>query len=307
MGKTGVKRDWASYNDSLVKRGDVTLWFDEATLKEWKTKTRSVKRGRPQQYSDVCIETLLTIKQAFRLTYRSTEGFARWIFTLLQIDPARVPDYSLLCKRAQTLNVSIKVYGHSKHLRLLIDSTGLKVFGEGEWKVRTHGASKRRTWRKIHIARGTDGQIHAVMTTENSVDDAEAGIALLERVKGRIKTVRADGGYDKRKFYLYASTRGFAVIAPPRKNALFDRDCSFGTAGRYRNIAINYRHVGHFNWWEQIYRYHLRSLVETEMYRLKQITGERLQTRVLKRREHETDVRVNILNKYAFVTRSLQK
>ena len=151
----------------------------------------------------------------------------------------------------------------------------------------------------------TNGQIRVVLTTDSSVGDSEADVALLEQVLEQIKTVRADGGYDKRKFYHYASTPGIITIIPPRKDTLIDRKGSFGTAGRYRNIAINYRRIGRWDWWEQNYHYHLRSLIETEMYRLKQITGERPQTRVFERQEVETNIRVNILNRFTFITRSL--
>ena len=174
-----TKRDWSAYNKSLVKRGDLFLWFDEETLSNWYSAPDCNKQGRPYTYSDVAIQTLLSIREVFHLTYRSLEGFGQSLFAMLGITELTAPDYTSVCKRAKTLNVPIKVYDHRQTLHLLIDSTGLKVFGEGEWKVKKHGVSKRRTWRKIHIAvDGNTYQIHAVETTKTNVDDAEGALKL---------------------------------------------------------------------------------------------------------------------------------
>ena len=299
MKKTPKKRIWRLYNESLVKRGDVTLWFDEEAIAVWREPIRLGKRGRPQQFSDACIEVLLTIREVFHLTYRSAEGFARSMFKLLQIEETLVPDYTLLCKRAKTIDIKVKTYRRTQPTVFLIDSTGLKVYGEGEWKVRAHGVSKRRTWRKIHILRGNDGQIHACLTTDSSVDDATAGIVLLEGIKGKIDTVIADGAYDKRKVYQYASKRGIRPIIPPRKDGRFVSTGSYGKSGHYRNEAVLRSRCGWLNSWKENTGYHKRSLVETEMYRLKQITGSRLKSRLFETQKAEIIIKINLLNKFA--------
>ena len=131
---------------------------------------------------------------------------------MLGITEASAPDYASICKRAKTLNVPIKVYDHRQTLHLLIDSTGLKVFGEGEWKVKKRCVSKRRTWRKIHIAvDGNTYQIHAVETTKTNVDDAEGALKLIRIIGKRIGSMLGDGAYDKKKVFITNSP-----IAKPR-------------------------------------------------------------------------------------------
>ena len=134
--RENTKRNWSKYNESLVKRGDLFLWFDEETLSNWYSAPDCYKQGRPYTYSDVAIQTLLSIREVFHLTYRSLEGFGQSLFAMLGITELTAPDYTSICKRAKTLDVPIKVYDHRQTLHLLIDSTGLKVFGEGEWKVK---------------------------------------------------------------------------------------------------------------------------------------------------------------------------
>ena len=132
-------------------------------MSNWYSAPDRYKQGRHYAYSDVAIQTLLSIREVFHLTYRSLEGFGRSLFAMLGITDLTAPDYTSICKRAKTLDIPIKVYDHRQTLHLLIDSTGLKVFGEGEWKVEKHGDSKRRTWRKIHIAvEAKTLQIHGV-------------------------------------------------------------------------------------------------------------------------------------------------
>ncbi len=162
-------RNWSMYNKSLVDRGDITLWLSPDSLNQWKHPDPGYHRGRPYIYSDMAIESLLIIREVFHLTLRGTEGFARSLFKLLEINDQTVPDYTLLCKRGKTLNVPIRVQNKGRKLDLLVDSAGLKVYGEGEWKVRKHGKSKRRHWVKVHIAVDSKPQqITAVKTTSKT-------------------------------------------------------------------------------------------------------------------------------------------
>ena len=299
MAKPRSKRIWKLYNESLVQRGNDAVWFDTELLTLWSKPARREGRGRPQMFCDSLIETLLTVREVFHLTFRSVEGFAQSIFCMLKINTFPVPDYTSLCKRSKKLDVKIKTYRRSQPTVILLDSTGLKVFGEGEWKVRMHGISKRRTWRKIHIARGNDGQIHACLVTDNSVDDASAALKLLDSFKGNFQTVIADGAYDKRKVYNYASKRGVEPIIPPRKDGRFDTSKLFGSCSYLRDEALFYMRCGWLNAWKKKYGYHRRSLVETEMYRLKQITGNRLKSRLPETQATETMIRINVLNKFA--------
>ena len=294
-----TKRDWSAYNKSLVKRGDLFLWFDEETLSNWYSAPDCNKQGRPYTYSDVAIQTLLSIREVFHLTYRSLEGFGQSLFSMLGITRTAAPDYSSICKRAKTLDVPIKVYDHRQTLHLLIDSTGLKDFGEGEWKVKKHGVSKRRTWRKIHIAvDGNTYQIHAVETTKTNVDDAEGALKLIRKIGKRIGSMRGDGAFDKKKVYNERSKRKSKACIPPRSNARLDYCGASGSARRYRNEAVIAMRKGDLGGWKERTKYHRRSLAETAMFQIKQIFGDKLKARNFDSQVVETRIKVTILNRF---------
>jgi len=166
-------RNWRQYNESLVERGSITFWFNEDVLADWHHANQRPKVGHPFVYSDTAIECVLSLRELFRLPYRQTEGLARSLADLMGVEVA-IPDYTSLAKRAASLEVSLEVSKHTGSIDVVVDSTGLKVFGEGEWKTRKHGVSKRRTWRKLHLAVNPDTQeIEAEVLTENSGHDAD--------------------------------------------------------------------------------------------------------------------------------------
>jgi hypothetical protein len=169
--------NWSSYNDSLKRRGSLSIWFDPEMA--W-TPQPSGKRGRQQQFSDAAIQACLTLKVLFGLPLRQTTGFVQSLLRLVGLDWA-VPDFSTLCRRQRTLMVSLPYRGSAAPLNLLIDSTGIKA--EGEWNARKHGGSKRRIWRKIHI--GIDEEtleVRMVDVTGNNVGDAPMLTALLNQI-----------------------------------------------------------------------------------------------------------------------------
>jgi hypothetical protein len=166
------------------------------------------------------MECLLTVRAVFKLPYRQTEGFGQSMMALLGVR-VKVPDYTTLCKRSADLAVDLspdQVQG-AKHI--VVDSTGLKVYGEGEWKVREHGYSKRRTWRKLHLSvNEATHSFEAVVLTEVRVDDAQAGCQWLEETIGPIEQVSGDGSYDKRKFYDACVAREVKhITVPPQRKA----------------------------------------------------------------------------------------
>ena len=166
--------NWSQYNESLVRRGDVTFWFDEAVIAAWKHENAERKVGRPFVYSNLAVESLLMLRELFRLPYRQTEGLGRALARLLQADVA-IPDFTSLAKRAGKTNVTLPVdKSSSGPMDIVVDSTGLKVYGEGEWKVRQHGVGKRRTWRKLHLAVNPEThEIVAQVLTDNGAHDAD--------------------------------------------------------------------------------------------------------------------------------------
>ncbi len=210
--------NWPSYNAALKKRGSLTVWFDPAMSWEGLPTGR---RGRRRSYSDVAIQTCLTLKVLFGLALRQATGFVESVLCLAGLTWS-VPDFSTLSRRQKSLAVDIPYRGSGGPLHLLIDSTGIKVEGEGEWHTRKHGGSKRRIWRKLHI--GIDEgsmEIRAVEITGNEIGDAPVLPALLDQIPEDevIGSVTADGAYDTKRCHETIAERGAQAIIPPRKNA----------------------------------------------------------------------------------------
>jgi hypothetical protein len=293
-------RNWAGYNESLVKRGAITFWIDEEVIASWKPEPdRPRQRGGQPQYSDQAIECLLMLRAVFGLTYRQTEGFGQSVLGLLEA-AVRMPDYTTLCKRSAQLTVDLPITTTGP-LHIVVDSTGLKVYGEGEWKVRQHGFSKRRTWRKLHLSVDEGShQIQAVVLTEAGVDDAEAGQQLVEETPGPITQVSGDGAYDKRKFYQTCEVQEVETISiPPRRNAHIWQhgNSALPPLPRDENLR-RIRQVGRQRWKKES-GYHRRSLAETAVFRFKIIFGDTLSSRTLPRQVTEARIKCAALNRMA--------
>jgi len=292
-------RNWAAYNDSLVERGSLTVWISEDVIEGWKPIPEGPRqRGGQMEYSDRAIEWFLTLKVVFKLPYRQTEGFGRSLMELLGANVA-IPDYSTLCKRSADLTVKLPPSQMQNAKHIVVDSTGLKVYGEGEWKVRQHGYTKRRTWRKLHLSVDEATQsIEAVVLTEASVDDAEAGRQLLDETQGPIQQVSGDGSYDKRKFYEACEQREVEQITvPPRRDAKIWQhgNSSKPPLPRDQNLR-RIRQVGRKRWKEEV-GYHRRSLAETAVFRFKVIFGNTLSSRTLARQIVEARIKCAALNR----------
>lgn len=286
--------NWRKYNESLVKRGSITFWFSEESIEKWRHANQKTKVGHPFVYSDAAIESLLVLRELFQLPYRQTEGLGKSLAELMQIG-VDIPDFTSLSKRASNLGVSLDVGKHTGAIDVVVDSTGLKVFGEGEWKMRKHGKTKRRTWRKLHLAVDPDTQaIVAETTTENSCHDADQTDALLDQVQTKVVKFHGDGAYDQRKVYKTLKKRRIKAIIPPRRNAKISRRGSRST----RDTAIReIRRHGREQWKERT-GYHRRSLAETAMYRMKCCFGDHLKNRLFHNQKTETRLRTKILNKF---------
>ncbi len=291
-------RNWADYNASLVQRGSLTLWVSPDVVRAWKPQPDGPRqRGGQVQFSDMVIECLLTVRVVFHLTLRATEGFARSLFEMMKVN-VEVPDYTTLCKRAKHLNVSLPTTTHGP-IHAVLDSTGLKVFGEGEWKVRKHGYSKRRTWRKLHLSMDSaTHEIQAMLLTEASMDDAEATPELLDQTSAPMEQLSADGAYDKRKVYTTCVKHGVQKITiPPRRDAHIWQhgNCAASSLPRDENLR-RIRAVGRRQWKDE-FGYHQRSLVETAMFRFKTIFGDHLSSRILYTQKTEARIKCAALNR----------
>jgi hypothetical protein len=291
-------RNWREYNESLVARGSITLWFSDEALENWYHENGEGKRGRPFTYSDRAMETFLTIRELLRLPYRQTEGFVRSILALVA-QGLSVPDFTSAAKRASKLGIRLPALPRRGRVDVVLDSTGLKVFGEGEWKVRQHGPSKRRTWRKLHLAVDPDTQeIVAEVLTTNAGHDADQAAALLQDVPGKISTVTADGAYDKWKVYAAIDNHGAWPRIAPRYDAKIKRHANTAGPRLPRDEAIRaIRRIGRKNWKKKV-GYHCRSLAETVISRLKTIFGPMLKNRLLPNQITEARLRCKILNHF---------
>jgi hypothetical protein len=287
-------RNWSQYNDALVNRGSLTLWVDQDTLQAWRYRGPA-QRGAQFAYSDTAIECLLTLRAVYHLTLRATEGFARSLFGLMGVD-LPVPDYTTLCRRAATVRITLPKKATGP-LHLVLDSTGLKVYGEGEWKVRRHGYSKRRTWLKLHLA--IDPQTHeiqAAVASDPGVTDEEAVPCLLGQVDNPVSGAGADGAYDRRTVYEELDRRGARAVIPPRRDAKIQRhgNASGPRLARDENLR-RIRQVGRAAWKEES-GYHRRSLAETAMFRIKTIFGRGVSSRRPGQQATEAGIRCRALN-----------
>ena len=289
---------WRKYNESLVQRGSITFWFCEETIEKWRHDNANPGVGHPFVYSDTAVECMLVLRELFQLPYRQTEGLGKSLVELMQIELA-IPDYTSLAKRAAKMGVSLDIAKHTGPIDVAVDSTGLKVFGEGEWKMRKHGKSKRRTWRKLHLAVNPDThEIEAETLTENSCDDASQADDLLDQVKSKVKRFYGDGAYDKWKVYETLGKRRIKAIVPPQRNAKIKQHGNSSGRPLSRDVAIRaIRRRGRRRWKEDI-GYHRRSLSETAMYRMKCCFGDHLKNRLIKNQRTETRLRSKILNKF---------
>ncbi|WP_439142634.1 IS5 family transposase [Pseudooctadecabacter sp.] len=286
--------NWSTYNDSLKRRGSLSIWFDPEMV--WVPPPNG-KRGRQHHFSDAAIQTCLTLKVLFGLPLRQTTGFVESLLRMVGLDWA-VPDFSTLCRRQKVLNVSLPYRGGAGPLNLLIDSTGIKAEGEGEWNARKHGGPKRRIWRKIHI--GIDEEtleVRAVEVTTSNVGDAPMLPELLSQIPSdqEIGSVTGDGAYDTRKCHDAIAARDAHAVIPPRKNAKPWKPTSPGAIAR--NEAVNAsRYLGRALWrrWSG---YHRRSRVETKMHCVK-LLGQSLMARDFDRQVAEIQIRVAVLNRY---------
>ena len=241
---------------------------------------------------------MLTLKEVFHLTNRGVEGFVRSLFQMMNID-LPVPDHSTLSKRGKTLKVKLPKKA-SGSLNLVLDSTGLKIYGEGEWKVRKHGYSKRRTWRKLHLgADPENGEIQAVLLTENSVSDDATVKELLEQIEQELLACAADGAYDKRKVYdaLNEHSPEVEILIPPRKNARIWQHGNSKAERLKRDENLRYIRKHGRQQWKEDSDYHMRSLAETAMFRLKTIFGDELSARLLETQTTQALIRCLALNK----------
>jgi IS5 family transposase len=290
-------RNWSEYNRSLVNRGSLTVWVSSDVLATWNAPAKSGQRGHPQTYTDTAILCMASLQELYHLPLRATQGLLSSVVRLLKITLG-VPCYTTLCRRRRRLEVTLPKRAKSAPLHLVVDSTGVKVYGEGEWKVRQHGWTRRRTWRKLHV--GVDEatrEIVAAVATTNNFGDGQVLPDLLAQVESELSQVTGDGGYDDHQCYEAIAERGARAVIPPQKGA---RIWQHGNSkaerhARDENVRSIRRH-GRAKWKRES-KYHRRSLAETTMFRLKMIFGERVAARGFDGQAAQMLVRCAVLNR----------
>jgi len=292
-------RNWREYERGLRSRGDVTIWLSEEAIAAW-IPPKNGLRGGQRRYSNLAILTALTLRVAFRLPLRQTEGFLDSLLSLMGLD-LKAPDHTTLSRRSQTVEVPPLIRAHEGPIHLVVDSTGLKILGSGEWSAHKYKASrKRRDWRKLHIGVDDEGFIVAAELTASSGDDASTLPDLLDQIDAPIQRFTADGAYDHRSVYDQigaAGTEDVVIVIPPRRSAVSPR--SVGGPWAQREAALQrIRQVGRREWQtESGYRQQAR--VENGFFRYKSVLGGGLKAKSSIAQTREAMIGCHILNRMA--------
>jgi IS5 family transposase len=296
-------RNWREYNRALVQRGSLTMWITEDVVQTWHGTEAEPKRGHPRTYTDTAILTMATLQEIYRLGLRQTQGLMESIGAVLHLAVA-IPDYSTLSRRRARLEMGLAHTRKNEALHMVVDSTGVKVYGEGEWKVRQHGYTRRRTWRKVHV--GVDeasGEIVAAVVTTNSSHDSQELPDLLEQVDEELTQVSGDGAYDRRRCYDAIRKRNARATIPPQHNAKIWQHGNTKAERLARDENLRrIRQIGRAAWKREC-GYHRRSLAETTMFRLKTIFGDRVSARSFAGQAAQVLVRCATLNRMTQVGR----
>jgi hypothetical protein len=289
--------NWSEYDAALRQRGSLTIWFSEEAIAGWQAEPRTTPGGQPS-YSDLAITTALTLRAVFRLALRQTEGLIGSLLQLLGLDLA-VPDHSTLSRRAETLQVPRPRSGSgSEPLHLLVDSTGLRLCGPGEWLVEKHGSKARRSWRKLHLGVDADtGRIVASALTDKAVDDGSQVGPLLDQIDGPVASFTADGAFDRDDVYNEVAARHpeAAVVVPPRSGAVPSDTAETAPTQRDRHLEVIAAR-GRMGW-QKVSGYNWRALIEADIGRFKRVIGDTLRSHTDGRQGTEMAIAVRALNR----------
>jgi hypothetical protein len=286
--------NWAEYDAGLRARGSLTVWFTAEAIDGWRAEAR-MGRGGQAKYSDLAIATALTLRSVFGLALRQTEGLIGSILKMLRLDLA-VPDHSTLSRRAETLEVPRPKAG-SEPVHLLVDSTGLRLCGPGEWLIEKHGTKRRRSWKVPHLAIDADtGQIAASVLTDREADDGSQVGPLLDQLDGSVTSLTGDGAYDRDDVYAEVTARhpDAVVVVPPRANAVPSKAALSRPTQRDTHLRC-IAECGRMGW-QRASGYNWRALVEADISRWKRVVGNGLRSQTDGRQATEVAIAARVLN-----------
>jgi hypothetical protein len=287
--------NWPAYEAGLRARGSLTVWFTAEAIEAWRAEPRTTRGGQPR-YSALAITTALTLRAVFRLALRQTEGLVGSILALLGLDLG-VPDHSTLSRRAEALEVPRPRSGREP-VRLLVDSTGLRLCGPGEWLEEKHGTKRRRSWRKLHLATDADtGHVVASELTDRDADDGSQVGPLLDQADAPVASFTGDGAYDRDDVYAAVAVRhpDAGVVVPPRSGAVPSGTAETAPTRRDRHLGC-IAERGRMGW-QKASGYNWRALVEADVSRWKRVIGDGLRSQTNERQATEVAIAAKVLNR----------
>ena len=253
-----------------------------------------MRPGAQPKFSDLAIETALTLRTVFHLALRQAEGILRSILRIMDLE-IESPDHTTLSRPGEGLVFDLRAVARNGPVHLLIDSSGLSAHGEGEWAATEHGAKGRRGWRKLHISVDPSGMILAQRLTEATTDDATTALDLLATITGKIASVTADGAYDTTAFYEAGHKRGARLVIPPSTTETSSRKPRACASPRNRTIE-RVQEIGRRAWKKEA-GYNQQARVENAFFRYKTIVGDRLRARSETGRRAEARIACEVLNR----------
>jgi hypothetical protein len=283
-----------------MKRGSLTLWIDQEVAKSWENSEQTGERGHPEVYKDSWIELILTVGMVYHLPLRQLEGFIQSLLNLAKWQGVKVPDFTTLSRGRKDLNIQVSRRKFSEAITVVVDSSGAKVYGEGEWKVRVHGKSKHRTWRKVHLAiEPKTNELLSLDVSTNDVTDDEMLPDVLEGIDETIviEQVCGDGGYDRSNSYQAIAKRKAKAVIPPRKDANIKQHGNSNAPPLDRDQNLRAIRKQGRKRWKQTSGYHQRSKAESGIFRYKTILGDTLNARLFESQCVEMKLGGKILNK----------
>jgi hypothetical protein len=290
-------RNWRDYNRALINRGRLTVWFDEHVVTAWRNTEPAAGPGAPRLYADLAIECALVFKSVYHLSLRAAQGFLSSVVELMQLT-LPIPDYSTVSRRQGALQVPMAALLQSGPRHVVIDATGLRIYGVGEWRVWKHRVGRRRTWRKLHL--GIDErtkEIVAVEITESRVHDCQQLPSLLEQISDPLSKVSGDGAYDTRACYEAVLQRGATPVFAPRRTAQLRPTKDLAGWRAARNNILRQIEVHGRSAWRKLSGCTRQSVAENTMFRFKRLFAGHLWARGLATQRTEVVVKCAVLNR----------